>query len=105
MSRPILPARRLRKLPWTQARFVALAIELADTDPRGGRIATVGTVPIQGRRIDLGGAAYQLVEPGDRARSAIALHGVRPEEEAMGPGSGMARLSIALDRHELPVLR
>jgi DNA polymerase-3 subunit epsilon len=61
-------------------RWAALDFEATGLDFSRDQIISFGVVPIAGRRIEVGEATYQLVDPGDVPPSpeSITVHGLRP---------------------------
>ena len=78
--RPDPPPWARRKGPWTGVRWASLDFEATGLDLSRDQIISFGVVPITGRRIDVGEATYQLVDPGDVPPSpeSITVHGLRP---------------------------
>jgi DNA polymerase-3 subunit epsilon len=66
------------RMPWRQARFCAVDLELSGLDPRRDEILSFGAVPIEDGRVVLGSAAQGLVSPaGPISESSIRIHGLR----------------------------
>ena len=104
-SSPIRPHRRLRNEPWRVTDYVSLDFEATGLDYEHDRIISFGAVPINGTRIEIGQARYQLVDPGDRPPSpeSVTVHGLRPVDLRGAPSQDAARASLrqALDRRYL----
>lgn len=83
-------------MPWTQVRFVSLDFEATGLDFDRDTIISFGVVPVDGARIDVGGAAYQLVDPVDVPlnHDAITIHGLRPMDLRGAPSMGDARAAL-----------
>jgi DNA polymerase III subunit epsilon len=79
-DRPVAPPFGLRRGPWTAVRWASLDFEATGLDLARDRIISFGVVPIDGARIQVGEAVYQLVDPGDVPPSpeSITVHGLRP---------------------------
>ncbi|MEP6973729.1 MAG: 3'-5' exonuclease [Actinomycetota bacterium] len=83
-------------MPWTQAPFASLDFEATGLDFDRDTIISFGVVPIDEARIDVGGAAYQLVDPADVPlnHDAIAIHGLRPVDLRGAPSLEAARVAL-----------
>lgn len=92
-------------MPWRQAPFVSLDFEATGLDFSRDTIISFGTVPVDGGRIDVGRAQYQLVDPVDVPlnHQAITIHGLRPIDLRGAPSLGAARAALrdALSRRFL----
>jgi DNA polymerase-3 subunit epsilon len=79
-NRPAPPPFGLRRGPWTAVRWASLDFEATGLDFERDQIISFGVVPIDGARIQVGDAVYQLVDPGDVPPSpeSITVHGLRP---------------------------
>ena len=70
--------------PLAEAPLLALDIETTGLDPRSDRVLSMGFVPVDGRRVDLGGAHRVLVrDTGGVGRSAT-VHGLTDDDLADG---------------------
>jgi len=102
---PVRPGRRFRDLPWRSVEYAALDFEATGLDFARDRVISFGVVPISRGRIEVGEAAYQLVDPGDRPPSpeSITVHGIRPVDLREAPSLKTARTNLAraLDRRFL----
>lgn len=73
-------------LPWREAEWCALDLELTGLDPRQDHVIAVGCVPIAGGRVQLGGARYTLVATErPSAPGAIVTHKLRLPDLAGAP--------------------
>ena len=99
-SGPSAPARSSRKLPWRTAPFAALDFEATGLDFGRDRIISLGVVPVEGGRIEVGRSLYELVDPGDVSVSpeSVTVHGLRPVDVRGTNSSEAARetLRVAL---------
>ncbi len=79
------PERRHRRLPWRQARFVALDFETTGLEAND-EVVSFGAVPVDEGRVDLGGADYREAAPSVpiSARS-VTIHELRPRDLAGAP--------------------
>jgi DNA polymerase-3 subunit epsilon len=89
---PTRPPRRSWGLPWRDADYVALDFEATGLDLARDRIISFGAVPIRAGRIEVGGARYQLADPGDRPPSprSVVVHGIRPMDLHGAPSQASA---------------
>lgn len=94
---PERPHRRSRAVRWQSSEYVSLDFEATGLDFERDRIISFGAVPIRGRRVELGEARYQLVDPGDRPPSprSITVHGIRPIDLVDAPSQEAARGSLS----------
>jgi DNA polymerase-3 subunit epsilon len=104
-NRPAPPPFGLRRGPWTAVRWASLDFEATGLDFERDQIISFGVVPIDGARIQVGDAVYQLVDPGDVPPSAesITVHGLRPVDLHGAPSVEAAKenLKRALDHRFL----
>ncbi|MBI3649343.1 MAG: 3'-5' exonuclease [Actinobacteria bacterium] len=88
-------------MPWHAVEFASLDFEATGLDFARDRIISFGVVPIRGGRVEVGEAAYQLVDPGDRppSRESVTIHGLRPVDLRGAPTVAAARQALreALD--------
>jgi DNA polymerase-3 subunit epsilon len=86
-------------------RWASLDFEATGLDLRRDQIISFGVVPIDGVRIQVGEAVYQLVDPGDVPPSpeSITVHGLRPVDLHGAPNVEAAKenLARALERRFL----
>jgi DNA polymerase-3 subunit epsilon len=65
-------------VPWREARWCAVDLEMTGLDPRTDEIVAIGAVPIDGGRIQLGGGMYTLVRASKRSQvGAVLVHKLR----------------------------
>jgi DNA polymerase III subunit epsilon len=65
-------------LPWRQASWCAVDLELTGLNPRKDRIISIGAVPIEGGRVLLGKGLYTLVRTTKRSEvGALLVHKLR----------------------------
>lgn len=98
MSRgPAPPPSGARRMPWRAARYAALDFEATGLDFAHDQIVSFGVVPIEDGRIEIGRAAYDLVDPGDVAVSpaSVTIHGLRPVDLRGAEPLAAARESLA----------
>jgi DNA polymerase-3 subunit epsilon len=80
--------------PWRSAGWCAIDLEMTGLDPRSDEIIAVGSVPIDGGRIVLGGGMYTLVNSELRSNlRAVVVHKLRVPDLAGAPP-----LDEAMDR-------
>ncbi len=86
-----LPAGRL---PWREASYCAVDLELSGLDPRRDEILSFAVVPIEEGRVQPGRAVEGYVRPdGAISASTIRVHGLRAADLADAPP-----LALAIDR-------
>ena len=75
---------------------MSLDFEATGLDFARDTIVSFGTVPIREGRIDIGSAAYDLVDPGEVAPSpvSITVHGLLPADLRGAQGLEAARVSL-----------
>ena len=83
-------------MPWTRVPFASLDFEATGLDFERDTIISFGVVPVNGGRIDVGAAAYQLVDPADvpMDHQAITIHGLRPMDLRGAPSLDAARAAL-----------
>jgi DNA polymerase-3 subunit epsilon len=65
-------------VPWREARWCAIDLELTGLDPRHHEIIALGAVPVDEGRVVLGGARYTLVRPTHAPKhDAVLVHKLR----------------------------
>ena len=65
-------------LPWREARWCAVDLELTGLDPRRHHIVALGAIPIEEGRVSLAGARYTLVRPSHPPKhDAVLVHKLR----------------------------
>ena len=73
-------------LPWREARWCSLDLELTGLDARRDDIIAVGAVPIEAGRVVLGEAVYTLVRTGRQSeRGAVLTHKLLTQKLADAP--------------------
>ena len=72
-----------RGVPWRDATYVAVDLELTGLDPGRDQIVSFGAVPIRQGRIVLSEAVYREVEPSiPSSAAAISVHHLRAQDLA-----------------------
>jgi DNA polymerase-3 subunit epsilon len=70
-----------RKMPWREASWCAIDLELTGLDPRADHIIAIGAVPVEQGRVLLGGARYSLVATTRRSQpEAVVTHKLRAKD-------------------------
>jgi DNA polymerase-3 subunit epsilon len=65
-------------LPWREARWCAVDLEMTGLDPRTDEIVAIGAVPMDCGRIQLGAGMYTLVRASKRSQvGAVLVHKLR----------------------------
>jgi DNA polymerase III subunit epsilon len=83
-----LPAGRL---PWREASYCAVDLELSGLDPRRDEILSFAAVPIEDGRVQPGKAVEGYVRPvGAISTSSIRVHGLRAADLADAPSLALA---------------
>ena len=73
-------------LPWREAGWCAVDLEMTGLDPRSDEIMAIGAVPIDEGRIQLGGGMYTLVRASKRSQvGAVLVHKLRLADVAEAP--------------------
>jgi DNA polymerase-3 subunit epsilon len=73
-------------LPWRQASWCALDLEMTGLDPRTDEIIAIGAVPIEDGRVLLGQSLYTLVRTTKRSDpNAVVVHKLRVADLADAP--------------------
>ncbi len=73
-------------VPWREAGYCVVDLELSALDPSVGEIISFGALPIDGGRVQLERASVGLVRPTrPLAESAIRVHGIRAADLAQAP--------------------
>jgi DNA polymerase-3 subunit epsilon len=81
-------------VPWRDASWCALDLEMTGLNPRTDEIIAIGAVPIEQGRIVLGGSLYTLVRASKRSQhGAVLVHKLRLADVADAPS-----LEEAIDR-------
>ncbi len=84
-------------LPWRQADWLVVDLELTGLDPRTDEIIAIGAVPVHDARLILGEAMYTLARP-DRPpkHASVLVHKLRSADLAQAP-SGDEAIDLLLD--------
>lgn len=73
-----LAGRPRGSLPWREARWCVVDLELTGLDPRRHQIVALGAIPVEDGRVSLAGARYTLVRPTHPpAHAAVLVHKLR----------------------------
>ena len=90
------PPRGHRKLPWRSVDLASLDFEATGLNFGRDRIISLGVVPIEGGRIDVGRSVYELVDPGDVALTSetVTIHGLRPVDVRGASSADAARETL-----------
>ena len=96
MGGPPGPPRGQRRRPWRAVDLASLDFEATGLNFERDRIISLGVVPIEGGRIDIGRAVYELVDPGDVALTGetITIHGLRPVDVQGASSADAARETL-----------
>jgi len=83
-------------MPWRAVDLASLDFEATGLNFERDRIISLGVVPIEGGRIDIGRAVYELVDPGDVALTGetITIHGLRPIDVQGASSADAARETL-----------
>jgi len=74
------------RVPWREAAWCALDLEMTGLDPRSDEIIAIGAVPVEEGRVVLGGAMYTLVRASQRSNvGAVLVHKLRLADVADAP--------------------
>jgi DNA polymerase III subunit epsilon len=93
-----------RWTPWREAALAAVDVETTGLDPQADQVISFAAVPIDGGRIEAGGAVYGLVRPGRSVpATSIEVHGIRPQDliEAPPPETAFDALADAVRGRDL----
>ena len=90
------PSRGLRKMPWRAVELASLDFEATGLNFDRDRIISLGVVPIDGGRIDVGRSVYELVDPGDveLTGETVTIHGLRPVDVHGASSTDAARETL-----------
>ena len=96
MDGPPGPPRGHRKMPWSAVGLASLDFEATGLNFERDRIVSLGVVPIEDGRIDVGRSVYELVDPGDvqLTRDTVTIHGLRPVDVAGASSTEAARETL-----------
>jgi DNA polymerase-3 subunit epsilon len=73
-------------VPWREADWCAIDLEMTGLNPRSDEIIAIGAVPIEGGRIVLGRCMYTLVRTSKRSQhGAVLVHKLRLADVADAP--------------------
>lgn len=83
-------------MPWRAVDLASLDFEATGLNFERDRIVSLGVVPIEGGRIDVGRAVYELVDPGDVALTGetVTIHGLRPIDVEGASSADAARETL-----------
>jgi DNA polymerase-3 subunit epsilon len=84
----VYAARRVpdRRLPWRDASYAVVDLELTGLDPRRDEIVSFGAVPVDQGRVRMAGAVHGLVRPdGTLPEASVLVHGIRSADVADAP--------------------
>ena len=95
-SRPQGPDRAQRKMPWRTVDLASLDFEATGLDFERDRVVSLGVVPIEDGRIDVGRSVYELVDPGEveLTRESVTIHGLRPLDVRGASSTDAARETL-----------
>jgi DNA polymerase-3 subunit epsilon len=90
------PPRGQRKMPWRAVDLASLDFEATGLSFERDRIISLGVVPIERGRIDVGRAVYELVDPGNVALTGdtVTIHGLRPIDVQGASSADAARETL-----------
>jgi DNA polymerase-3 subunit epsilon len=84
-------------VPWRDAAWCAVDLEMTGLDPRCDEIMAIGAVPIDSGRIPLGAGRYTLVRASKRSQvGAVLVHKLRLADVADAPSLDQA-IDLLLD--------
>jgi DNA polymerase III subunit epsilon len=94
------PPRGQKKMPWRTVELASLDFEATGLNFDRDRIISLGVVPIDDGRIDVGRSVYELVDPGEVALTGetVTIHGLRPIDVQGASSADAARETL---RHAL----
>jgi DNA polymerase-3 subunit epsilon len=80
-------------MPWRAIGLASLDFEATGLNFDRDRIISLGVVPIDGGRIDVGRSVYEIVDPGDvePTRESVTIHGLRPMDVRGASSTDAAR--------------
>jgi DNA polymerase-3 subunit epsilon len=83
-------------MPWRTVDLASLDFEATGLDFERDRIISLGVVPIENGRIDVGRSVYELVDPGDveLSRESVTIHGLRPVDVRGASSTDTARETL-----------
>ena len=90
------PLRGQKKMPWRTVELASLDFEATGLNFEKDRIISLGVVPIEGGRIDVGRSVYELVDPGEvpLTGETVTIHGLRPIDVQGGSSADAARETL-----------
>jgi DNA polymerase-3 subunit epsilon len=83
-------------MSWRAVDLASLDFEATGLNFERDRIVSLGVVPIEGGRIDVGRAVYELVDPGDVGLTGetVTIHGLRPIDVRGASSADAARETL-----------
>jgi DNA polymerase III subunit epsilon len=99
-----LPARRLRRRPWTEAEFASLDFETTGLNPDRDAVVSFGVVPVRHGRVILAESEYREIAPeAPLTARSIVVHGLRPLDLQGAPtlSQVLSDLHASLERRYL----
>jgi DNA polymerase-3 subunit epsilon len=82
-------------MPWRAVDLASLDFEATGLNFERDRIISLGVVPIDDGRIDVGRSVYELVDPGDvELRETVTIHGLRPVDVRGASSTDAARETL-----------
>jgi DNA polymerase-3 subunit epsilon len=83
-------------MPWSAVGLASLDFEATGLNFERDRIVSLGVVPVDHGRIDVGRSVYELVDPGEveLTRDTVTIHGLRPVDVAGASSTEAARETL-----------
>jgi DNA polymerase-3 subunit epsilon len=83
-------------MPWRTVELASLDFEATGLNFEKDRIISLGVVPIDDGRIDVGRSVYELVDPGEvpLTGETVTIHGLRPIDVQAGSSADAARETL-----------
>jgi DNA polymerase III subunit epsilon len=83
-------------MPWRTVGFASLDFEATGLDLDRDRIISLGVVPIEQGRIEVGRSVYRLVDPGEvePTPDSVTIHGLRPVDVRGASSTEAARETL-----------
>jgi DNA polymerase III subunit epsilon len=90
------PPRGQRASPWRTVDLASLDFEATGLNFARDRIISLGVVPIEDGRIQVGGSVYELVDPGEiePTPESVTIHGLRPVDVRGASSTEAARETL-----------